>query len=117
VSRDFLKLDRVIHERGRLAIMSLLAAGGTLSFTELRDRLDMTDGNLSRHLATLQDAGLILLDRRVGSGRPQTDVSLTDRGRKAFAGYVERLEAILAPARSREGDLQEEDDDPVLTPA
>ncbi len=99
-SRDFRKLDRVIHERGRLAIMSMLSGGtGKLPFTEIRDRLSMTDGNLSRHLATLEESGLVRLERHVGRGRPLTEVTVTADGRRAFASYVERLEAILAPAR------------------
>jgi len=115
---DFRALDRVIHERGRLAIMSLLAAGGTLAFTETRDRLEMTDGNLSRHLATLEEAGLVRLSRHVGSGRPVTEISITEDGRKAFASYVQRLEAILAPARSAAGkEDTTEDEEPALSPA
>jgi DNA-binding transcriptional ArsR family regulator len=97
---DFRKLDRVIHERGRLAIMSLLAGGGTLTFTELKARLEMTDGNLSRHLATLQDHGLVHTERLVGVGRPQTEVRLTEDGVRALRRYIERLEAILEPARA-----------------
>ena len=59
----FLNLDRVIHEKGRLAIMSLLAASPELAFTELRDTLDMTDGNLTTHIRTLQEAGLCFRDQ------------------------------------------------------
>ena len=55
----FLQLDRVIHEKGRLAIMSMLAASPELAFTELRDTLNMTDGNLTSHMRTLQEAGII----------------------------------------------------------
>ena len=55
----FLQLDRVIHEKGRLAIMSMLAASPELSFTEMRDSLKMTDGNLTTHIRTLQEAGYV----------------------------------------------------------
>src|SRR5665213_2827711 len=57
--KPFLQIDRVIHEKGRLPIMSLLAASGELSFTDIREALDMTDGNLSVHIKTLQEAGFV----------------------------------------------------------
>ena len=100
-SRDYRGLDRVIHERGRLAIMSMLAGGiGRMAFTEIRERLAMTDGNLSRHLAALEESGLVKMERRTGRGRPQTEVALTGEGRRAFAGYLERLEQILSQAKA-----------------
>ena len=57
--QSFLQLDRVIHEKGRLAIMSMLAATAELAFTEMRDALGMTDGNLTTHIRTLQEAGYV----------------------------------------------------------
>ena len=59
----FERLDRVIHERGRLAIMSLLAATGSLSFRELREQLNMTDGNLSVHMRTLETGGYVSVSK------------------------------------------------------
>ena len=59
----FLQLDRVIHEKGRLAIMSMLAASPELSFTEMRDALSMTDGNITTHIRTLQEAGYLSVTR------------------------------------------------------
>jgi DNA-binding MarR family transcriptional regulator len=91
----FLQLDRVIHEKGRLGIMSLLAASPELSFTELRDALAMTDGNLTTHLRTLQEAGYLALAKTYLNNRPLTTCSLTTAGRKAFAGYVDLLEQII----------------------
>jgi len=59
----FLQLDRVIHEKGRLAIMSLLAASPQLSFTEMRDTLNMTDGNITAHVRTLHESGYIAVTK------------------------------------------------------
>ncbi len=91
----FLQLDRVIHEKGRLAIMSMLAASPDLSFTELRDALGMTDGNLTTHLKALQQEGYIAVAKSYQNRRPLTTCSLTAAGRKAFAGYVNLLEQIV----------------------
>jgi DNA-binding MarR family transcriptional regulator len=95
----FLNLDRVIHEKGRLAIMSMLAASPELSFTELRDTLSMTDGNLTTHIRTLQESGYVSVAKSYQNNRPLTTVSLTTPGRKAFAGYVDLLEQILQQTR------------------
>ncbi|HXT10278.1 MAG TPA: transcriptional regulator [Candidatus Angelobacter sp.] len=91
----FLNLDRVIHEKGRLAITSMLAASPELSFTELRDALNMTDGNLTTHIRTLQEAGYVSIAKSYQNNRPLTTCSLTANGRKAFAGYVDLLEQIV----------------------
>jgi DNA-binding MarR family transcriptional regulator len=91
----FLKLDRVIHEKGRMAIMSLLAATPELSFTELRDSLNMTDGNLSMHLKTLQESGYVAITKTFQERKPLTTCSLTAKGRKAFAEYIDLLEQIV----------------------
>ena len=97
----FLQLDRVIHERGRLAIMSMLAASPELSFTELRDTLEMTDGNLTTHVRTLQEAGYVSIAKSYRNRRPLTTVSLTAAGREAFASYVALLEQIVRQAKPR----------------
>ena len=91
----FLQLDRVIHEKGRLAIMSLLAATPELAFTELRDTLEMTDGNVTTHIRTLQEAGYIAVAKSYQNNRPLTTCSLTAAGRKAFADYIALLEQIV----------------------
>ena len=95
----FLNLDRVIHEKGRLAIMSMLAASPELSFTELRDTLSMTDGNVTTHIRTLQEAGYVSVAKSYQNKRPLTMVSLTPAGRKAFSGYVDLLEKIVQQTR------------------
>jgi DNA-binding MarR family transcriptional regulator len=97
----FLQLDRVIHERGRLAITSMLAASPELSFTELRDALDMTDGNLTTHIRTLQEAGYVSVAKSYQRNRRLTTLSLTTAGRKAFAEYVTVLERIVRQARPK----------------
>lgn len=97
--KPFLQLDRVIHEKGRLPIMSLLAALPELSFTELREQLNMTDGNLSVHIKTLQEAGFVSVTKTFQNRRPLTTCSLTATGRKAFAEYIDLLEQIVRQAR------------------
>ena len=97
----FLNLDRVIHEKGRLAIMSLLAASPDVSFTELRDALKMTDGNVTAHLRTLHEAGYVAVTKSMEGGRAVTTYTLTASGRKAFAAYLDLLEQIVEQARKK----------------
>ena len=97
----FLQLDRVIHEKGRLAIMSMLAASPELSFTELRDALEMTDGNLTSHMRTLQEAGYVSVSKSYEKNRPLTTCSLTAAGKKAFANYVNLLEQIVQQTKTK----------------
>lgn len=97
----FLQIDRVIHEKGRLGIMSMLAATPELSFTELRDTLAMTDGNLTTHIRTLQEAGYVAVSKSYEKNRPLTTCSLTAAGKKAFAGYIDLLEQILQQNRPK----------------
>lgn len=97
----FLNLDRVIHEKGRMAIMSLLAATPELSFTEMRNTLSMTDGNLSVHLRTLQEAGYVAVTKTFQERRPLTTCSLTPNGRAAFANYIELLSQFVDQHRRK----------------
>ncbi len=99
--QPFLKLDRVIHEKGRLAIMSMLAASAQMSFTELRGALNMTDGNLTTHIRTLQEAGYVSVAKTFQNNRPLTTCSLTAAGRKAFTGYINLLEEIIQQNRKK----------------
>lgn len=98
-AEPFLQLDRVIHEKGRLPIMSLLAASTELSFTELRETLKMTDGNLSVHIRTLQEAGFVSVTKSFRNQRPLTTCALTPAGRQAFSDYINLLEQIVRQAR------------------
>lgn len=97
----FLNLDRVIHEKGRLAIMSSLAASPQLSFTEIRDTLQMTDGNVTAHLRTLHEAGYISVTKNMEAGRAVTTYALTATGRKAFSAYLDLLEQIVEQTRKK----------------
>ena len=95
----FLQLDRLIHEKGRLAILSMLAASPELSFTELREALGMTDGNLTTHIRTLQQAGYVSVTKSFQNNRPLTTCALTAAGRKAFSHYINLLERIVRQAK------------------
>ncbi len=97
----FLQLDRVIHEKGRLAIMSLLAASAELAFTEIRDTLKMTDGNVTAHLRTLHEAGYVAFTKSMEGGRSVTTSALTGTGRKAFSAYLDLLENIVEQTRRK----------------
>ena len=97
----FLQLNRVIHEKGRLAIMSALAAAPDLTFTELRDLLDMTDGNLTTHIRTLQHEGFVSVTKSYQNNRPLTSCALTPVGRKAFAQYIDLLDQIVQQSKPK----------------
>ena len=96
----FLQIDRVIHEKGRMAIMSLLAASPELSFTDMRETLEMTDGNLTSHIRTLQEAGYVAVAKTYQNNRPLTTCSLTAAGRKAFATYIDLLDQIVRQTKT-----------------
>jgi DNA-binding MarR family transcriptional regulator len=97
------ELDPLLHERGRLAIVSVLAAVDRMTFTELRDHLEMTDGNLSVHLQKLEEKGYVAIDKQFVGRRPQTSCRLTKAGRQAFARYLNHLEAIVQQGRGQAG--------------
>jgi DNA-binding MarR family transcriptional regulator len=99
--QTFLQLDRVIHEKGRLAIMSMLAASPALSFTDLRDALKMTDGNLTTHIRTLQEAGYVSVTKSFKHNRPLTTCALTSEGKKAFTGYINLLAEIVQQTKPK----------------
>lgn len=88
-------LDDVVHQRTRLAMLSLLRSGAAIEFTLLRDRLRLTDGNCNRHLAVLTDAGLIEVARRSGTGRARTWCTITSAGQAAFDREVAALRRLL----------------------
>lgn len=95
------ELNPLLHERGRLAIVAALAVVEGLTFTELRDALGMTDGNLSVHLQKLEDKGYVAIDKQFVGRRPQTTCRVTKAGRKAFAKYLDHLEAIVQQGRGQ----------------
>ena len=94
-----LELDRVIHERLRLGIVSALAAVDTLTFSELRDLLGATDGNVSAHARKLEDAGYIQCDKSFVDRVPRTEYSLTPLGRKRLEAYLSHLESLIDVTR------------------
>ena len=95
---DFNKLDKAIHEKGRLAIMTLLATRVRWLYQDLKVELGMSDGNLITHLRTLHRLGLVAMTKEV-RGRPQTSYSLTAKGRRAFRDYLGLLERIIRAGR------------------
>lgn len=92
---DFNQLDKVIHEKARLSIMTLLAGRNDWSFQDLKAELGMSDGNLITHLRILTGAGFVEEDRDDSGSRPRTTYELTKAGRKAFKEYIDVLEAIV----------------------
>jgi DNA-binding HxlR family transcriptional regulator len=95
---DFSRLDKLIHEKGRLSILTLLAARADWTFQDLKNELQMSDGNLITHLRALFKAGYVSETREV-LARPQTRYALTGKGRDAFNSYLTVLEQILQSAR------------------
>jgi DNA-binding HxlR family transcriptional regulator len=88
-------LDRLIHERIRLGIVSALAANSSLTFNELKKLLRTTDGNLSVHARKLEEAGYIACSKSFQGRMPKTEYALTDTGRKAFEKYLNHMEALI----------------------
>jgi len=88
-------LDRVIHERARLGIMTKLAVEGESEFTALKKSLSLSDGNLNAHLRVLEKHGYISVTKEFVKNRPRTVYQITDSGRRAFEEYVESLEFFL----------------------
>ena len=112
-------LDRVIHERARLAILSSLAANSDgLSFNDLKDLCALTDGNLSRQLQVLKEASFVEILKNNNGNRPQTVSRLTRAGRKRFLDYIAELEKVISNADvTRESRSPIGDTDGGLSPA
>lgn len=97
-------LERIFHSPPRLAIVTnLLDAPRGLAFPELRDRCNLTDGNLSRHLKTLADSGIVRINKRFVGNYPRTTIILSTEGRERFLEYLGALEAVLHDASKRLG--------------
>jgi DNA-binding HxlR family transcriptional regulator len=95
------ELDRLIHERMRLGIVSALAANETLTFNELKGLLGCSDGNLSVHARRLEEAGYVACLKSFEHRLPRTDYRLTAEGRRALERYLGHLEAVIRHARGR----------------
>ena len=89
-------LDDMIHQRVRLAVMGALAAGGAMTFNDVKTTIGATDGNLSVHARVLEDAGYIRIDKTFERRRPKTTLEMTPRGRTAFKDYLSHLERIIS---------------------
>ncbi|GAC1660068.1 MAG: transcriptional regulator [Candidatus Elarobacter sp.] len=89
-------LERIFHERGRLALCACLVANPDgMRFTDLQESCGLTDGNLNRHLHALAEVGIVASERVRGHGRPTTIVRITGEGRTRFLAYVDELEAVV----------------------
>src|SRR5690348_14233732 len=95
------KLDRLIHERLRLGILSALAVSESLTFNELKKLLDTTDGNLSVHARKLEEGGYITCTKSFEDRMPRTDYKMTAAGRRAFERYIDHMEALVQAMRER----------------
>jgi DNA-binding MarR family transcriptional regulator len=95
------ELDRLIHERVRLGIVSALAVNDSLSFNELKDMMGLTDGNLSVHARRLEEAGYVACSKKFEGRMPRTEFSLTEAGRGALGRYLNHMEAIIQAVRER----------------
>jgi DNA-binding MarR family transcriptional regulator len=96
-----LALDRLIHERIRLGILSALAATDALSFNDLKKLLGATDGNLSVHARKLEEANYIACSKSFEGRVPKTQYAITPAGRRAFERYLDHMEALIRAARER----------------
>jgi DNA-binding transcriptional ArsR family regulator len=110
-------LDRAIHEKARLGILTcMLAHSSAISFTDLKERCSLTDGNLSRHLQVLVDAGLIDALKQ-GMGRKGLSVyRITDEGRRRFTEYLAVLEGVIADALAADPSRTEHANPSILNP-
>ncbi len=92
---------RLIHERVRLALVSALAVNDRLAFSELRDILGLTDGNLSVHARKLEEGGLIKSTKSFVGRKPKTEYRLTEKGRRVLAAYLDHMERLIRVVRRR----------------
>ena len=95
------KLDRLIHERLRLGILSALSVNDSLTFNDLKKLLDTTDGNLSVHARKLEEAGYIGCAKSFEGRMPRTDYRLTAAGKRALERYLDHMEALIRAMRDR----------------
>jgi DNA-binding transcriptional ArsR family regulator len=98
-------IDRVMHEKARLGMLSSLVAHPKgLAFSDLKQLVGLTDGNLNRHLAVLQEAGLVEITKNHDGNRPLTTVSLSRSGRRRFLDYLALLEQVVRDAAAPAGE-------------
>lgn len=97
------ELDRLIHERLRLGIISALAVNKSLTFNELKHMVKTSDGNLSVHARKLEDAGYVNCSKTFDGRTPRTEYSLTNAGRRALERYLDHMEAVIGQMRKEAG--------------
>ena len=95
------EFDRLIYERIRLGIVSALAVNERLSFSELKELFDLTDGNLSAHARKLEGAGYVICRKSFDQRTPRTEYRLSAKGRKALQRYLDHMEALISATRTR----------------
>jgi DNA-binding MarR family transcriptional regulator len=95
-------LDRLIHERVRLGIVSALAVNPSLTFNDLKSLLNTTDGNVSVHARKLEEAGYIVCTKSFQGRLPKTEYALTETGRKALDKYLDHMEALIHATKGKE---------------
>lgn len=95
------ELDRLIHERMRLGIVSALAVNDSLTFNALKEMLGATDGNLSVHARKLEEAGYLACSKGFEGRVPRTEFRLTPEGRRALERYLDHMEALIQAVRDR----------------
>ncbi|MHB8635230.1 MAG: winged helix-turn-helix domain-containing protein [Fimbriimonadaceae bacterium] len=100
--RFFDRIDDAFQSKVRVGIISALVGAGSLDFKTLRENLELTDGNLSSHLAHLERRGFIAVRKSFLGKRPHTEVELTDEGLLGFRQYIDALEKIVAAAKERD---------------
>lgn len=98
MSHPTARLDPLIHQPGRLGILTVTADTKRIDFVSLRDLLGLTDGNLSRHLTTLETAGYVKIDKTFDDRKPRTWIAITRKGRKALAAELAALRDIVGDA-------------------
>ena len=95
MSHPVQKLDEVVHQRNRLGILAILSEASSVEFGFLKDALDLTDGNLSRHLQILTEAGHVELKKGYVGRRPRTWIRITKAGRRAFQAEIDTLRQVI----------------------
>jgi DNA-binding MarR family transcriptional regulator len=95
------ELDKLIHERMRLGIISALAANVSLTFNDLKNLLQTTDGNISVHARKLEDAGYLICEKSFEGRVPKTEYKITDEGRKALEKYLNHMEALIKAMKGK----------------